>query len=113
MKNPTLYLVMLMWWRQLQQCFFEKGEQDTLRDWNKYRQYYGTGTGFVSGRATLSNINLSTAIEREGLSVQKSQLHSSSLTQTTQLQKTTFVTENPPTPAHPTETVTKLPMNCS
>ena len=60
MKNPTLCLVMLTWLRQLQQCFFEKSEQDTLRDWNKYRQYYGTGTGFVSGRATLSNINMST-----------------------------------------------------
>jgi hypothetical protein len=46
--------------RQLQQCFFEKSEQDTLRDWNKYKQYYGTGTGFISGRPTLSNINMST-----------------------------------------------------
>jgi hypothetical protein len=60
MKNPTLCLVMLMWLRQLQQCFFEKSEQDTLRDWNKYGWYYGTGTGFVSGRATLTNINMST-----------------------------------------------------
>jgi hypothetical protein len=45
---------------QLQQCFFEKSEQDPLRDWNKYRRYYGTGTGFVSGRATSSNINMFT-----------------------------------------------------
>ncbi len=60
MKNPTLCLVMLTWLQQLQQCFFEKSEQDTLRDWNKYRRYYSTGTGFISGRATLSNINMST-----------------------------------------------------
>ncbi len=60
MKNPTLCLVMLTWLRQLQQCFFEKSEQDTLRDWNKYGRYYSTGTGFVSGRATLSNITKST-----------------------------------------------------
>jgi hypothetical protein len=59
MKNPTFCLVMLTWLRQLQQCFFEKSEQDTLRDWNKYGWYYGTGTGFVSRRATLSNINMS------------------------------------------------------
>jgi hypothetical protein len=32
----------------------------TLRDWNKYGQYYSTGTGFISVRATLSNINMST-----------------------------------------------------
>jgi hypothetical protein len=38
----------------------KKSEHDSLRDWNKYRRYYGTGTGFVSGRATLSNINMST-----------------------------------------------------
>jgi hypothetical protein len=60
MKNPTFCLVMLTWLWQLQQCFFEKSEQDTLRDWNKYGRYYGTGTGFVSGRATLSNTNMST-----------------------------------------------------
>ncbi len=60
MKNPTLSLTMLTWLRQLQQCFFEKSEQDTLRDWNKYRRYYSTGTGFVSGRATLSKINMPT-----------------------------------------------------
>jgi hypothetical protein len=46
--------------QQLQQFFFEKSEQDTLRDWNKNGWYYGTGTSFVSGRATLSNINMST-----------------------------------------------------
>ncbi len=59
-KNPALYLVILMWLRQLQQCFFEKSEQNPLRDWNKYGWYYGTGTGFISGRPTLSNINMST-----------------------------------------------------
>ncbi len=134
-KNPTLCLVMLTWLQQLQPCFFEKSEQDPLRDWNKYGRYYGTGTGFISGRSTLSNINMSTVkgethspvtdvsyfkpnkerddavtsleewavrlfepeitdilkvakkivIQREGLSVQKNQLTSSSLTQTTQL----------------------------
>jgi hypothetical protein len=60
MKNPTLCLVMLTWLWQLQQCFFEKSERDILRDWNKYGWYYGTGTGFVSGGATLSNMNMST-----------------------------------------------------
>jgi hypothetical protein len=60
MKNPTLYLVILTRLRQLHHCFFEKSEQDTLRDWNKYGRYYGTGTGFISGRPTLSNINIST-----------------------------------------------------
>jgi hypothetical protein len=60
MKNPTLCLVILMWLRQLQQCFFEKSEQDPLRDWNKYGRYYGTGTVFVSGRAKLSTINMCT-----------------------------------------------------
>jgi hypothetical protein len=51
---------MLTWLRQLQQCIFEKSERDTLRVWNKYGWYYGIGTGFISGRATLSNINMST-----------------------------------------------------
>ncbi len=60
MKNPTLCLVILMWLQQLQQCFFEKSEQDPFRDWNNYGWYYGTGTGFVSGRATLSRINMFT-----------------------------------------------------
>jgi hypothetical protein len=35
MKNPTLCLVMLTWLRKLQQCFFGKSEQNTLRDWIK------------------------------------------------------------------------------
>jgi hypothetical protein len=64
MKNPTLCLVMLMWLRQLQQCVFEKSEQDPLRNWNKYGWYYGTGTVFISGRPMLSNINMST-VKRE------------------------------------------------
>ncbi len=68
-KNPTLYLVMLTWLRQLQQCFFEKSEQDPLRDWNKYGWYYGTGTGFISGRPTLSNINMSTVKSETGTPV--------------------------------------------
>jgi hypothetical protein len=121
------------------------------------------GTGFISGRATLSDINMSTVKceiltpvtdvsyfkpnkERDDVitsledlaagllkpditgilkvakknsntkrrfNLQKSQLTSSSLTQTTQLHVPTFVTKNPPTPACPIETVTKLPMNCS
>jgi hypothetical protein len=29
MKNPTLYLVILTWLRQLQQCFFGKSEHPT------------------------------------------------------------------------------------
>jgi hypothetical protein len=49
-----------MWLRQLQQCSFEKSEQDPARDWNKYGWYYSTGTGFISRRPTLSNINMST-----------------------------------------------------
>ncbi len=60
MENPTLYLVILTWLRQLKQCFFEKSEHEPLRDWNKYGQYYGTGAGFISGRPMLSNINIST-----------------------------------------------------
>jgi hypothetical protein len=60
MKNPTLCLVMLMWLEQLQQCPFEKSEQDPLRDWNKYGWYYGTSNGFISGRPMLSNIVMST-----------------------------------------------------
>jgi hypothetical protein len=60
MKNPTLYLVILMWLWQLQQCFFEKSDLDPARDWSKYRWYYGTGSGFVPERSTLSNINMST-----------------------------------------------------
>ncbi len=60
MTNPTLYLVMLLWLWQPQQCFFEKSEQDPLRDWNKYGRYYSTGTSFISERPTLSNINMST-----------------------------------------------------
>jgi hypothetical protein len=60
MKNRTLYLVILTWLQQLQQCFFEKSEQDPLRDWNKYRWHYSTGTSFISGRPTLSKINMST-----------------------------------------------------
>jgi hypothetical protein len=49
-----------MWLWQLQQCFFKRSEQDLIRDWNKYGRYYGTGTGFVSGRVPLSNINIFT-----------------------------------------------------
>jgi hypothetical protein len=60
LKNPTLCLDILTRLWQLQQCFFENSKQDPLRDWNKYRQYYGTGTGSISGRPTLSNINMST-----------------------------------------------------
>jgi hypothetical protein len=60
MKKPTLCLVMLTWLQQIQQCFFEKSEKDTVRDWNKYKWYYSTGTGFVSKKPTLSNINMST-----------------------------------------------------
>jgi hypothetical protein len=60
MKNPTLCLVILTWLRQLQQCFFEKSNLDPGRDWNKYGCYYGTGSSFISGRSTLSNINMST-----------------------------------------------------
>jgi hypothetical protein len=60
LKNPTLCFVILTWLRQLQQCFFENSEQDPLRDWNKYGCYYGTGTGSISGRPMLSNINMST-----------------------------------------------------
>jgi hypothetical protein len=60
MKNLILYLVILMWLRQLQQCFFEKSDLDPARDWNKYGQYYSTGIDFISGSPMLSNINMST-----------------------------------------------------
>jgi hypothetical protein len=70
MKNPKLCLVVLTWLRQLQQCFFEKSKQVTLRDWNKYGWYYGTGTGFISRRPTLSNINMFTVKVRHVLLLQ-------------------------------------------
>jgi hypothetical protein len=60
MKNPALCLVILTWLWHLQQCFFEKSEQDPLKDWNKYGRYCGTGTGFIAGRPTLSKIDMST-----------------------------------------------------
>jgi hypothetical protein len=36
---------------------------------NKYGQYYGTGTGFILGRATLSNINMSKVKSETGTHV--------------------------------------------
>jgi hypothetical protein len=149
--------------RQLQQCFFENSEQDTLRDRTKYGRYYSTGTGFVSGRATLSNINMSIVKSetctpvtdvfyfkpnKEGDGIVTSleewaaQLLKPDITDILKVAKadsnakrrfkrakkpTNFqltytnytatgndvCDKNPPTPACPTETVTKLPINCS
>ncbi len=62
MENPTLCLVILTWLWQLQQCLFEKSEQGTLRDWDKYGRYDGTGTGFISVKPKFSNINMSAVI---------------------------------------------------
>ncbi len=163
MKNPKLCMVMLTWLWQLKQCIFEKSEQDTLKDWNKYGRYYGTGTGFVSGRATLSNINMSTVksethtpvtdvsyfkpnkerddvltsleewaaqllkpditdilkVEKKDSNTKRKFEHAKKPTKF-QLTDTNYTTtgnnvcdKKPPTPACSTETVTKLPMNCS
>ncbi len=47
LNNTTLYLVLLMWLRQLQQCFLEKTEYKPARDWNKYGQHCGTPSKVV------------------------------------------------------------------
>jgi hypothetical protein len=60
LNNTTLYLVVLTWLRQLQQCFLEKTEYKPARDWNKYGRYCGTLSKVAAGHPTLLNINIST-----------------------------------------------------
>ena len=58
-KNPTLYLVVLTWLRQLQQCFYEYNEVNMAKDWNRHGRYCGTTTKVAQNAPTLSNINMS------------------------------------------------------
>ena len=59
--NPTLYLVVLMRLRQLQQCFFwYNGIQDS-KDWKKYGRFCGTASKFNGNvPILLANIDMST-----------------------------------------------------
>jgi hypothetical protein len=57
--NPTLYLVVLTWLRQLQQCFFRYNDMQDKKDWNKHRRYCGTTSKVHGNTPTLSNINMS------------------------------------------------------
>ncbi len=58
-KHPTLYLVVLTWVRQLQQCFYEYNEVNMAKDWNRHGRYCGTTTKVAQNAPTLSNINMS------------------------------------------------------
>ncbi len=58
-KNPMLYLVVLTWLRQLQQCFYEYNEVNMAKDWNSHGHYCGTTTKVAQNAPTLSNINMS------------------------------------------------------
>ena len=58
--NPTLYLVVLTWICQLQQCFYEITDVNPGRkDWNKHGRYCGVSTKVAQNAPTLSNINMS------------------------------------------------------
>ena len=57
--NPTLYLVVLTWLRQLQQCFFEYTDLHPPKDWNRYGCYCNTPSKVHGNAPTLSNINMS------------------------------------------------------
>jgi hypothetical protein len=57
--NPTLYLVVLTWLRQLQQGFFSYNDHQDNKDWNKYGRHYGTNSKVSGNVPTLSNINMS------------------------------------------------------
>ena len=57
--NPTLYLVVLTWLRQLQQCFYEYNDVNPGKDWNKHGGYCGVSTKVAQNAPTLSNINMS------------------------------------------------------
>ncbi len=57
--NPTLYLVVLTWLRQLQQCFYEYNDVNMAKDWNRHGRYCSTTTRVAQNAPTLSNINMS------------------------------------------------------
>ncbi len=57
--NPTLYLVVLTWLRQLQQCFYEYNDVNHGKDWNTHGRYCGTTAKVAQNAPTLSNINMS------------------------------------------------------
>ena len=57
--NPMLYLVVLTWLRQLQQCFYEYNDVNPGKDWNKHGRYCGVSTKVAQNAPTLSNINMS------------------------------------------------------
>ncbi len=57
--NPTLYLVVLTWIRQRQQCFNEITNVHPGKDWNKHGRYCGISTKVAQNTPTLSNINMS------------------------------------------------------
>ncbi len=57
LNNSSLYLLILIWLRQLQEYFYNfEGGGDSAGDWNKYRTYYGTPTPMKD--APLANINM-------------------------------------------------------
>ena len=58
--NPTLYLVVLIWLHQLQQCFFWYNAMQNNKDWNKYGRYCGTASKVKANGPTLANINKAT-----------------------------------------------------
>jgi hypothetical protein len=60
-KNLMLYLVVLTWLRQLQQCFYEYNEVNMANNWNRHGHgcYCGTTTKVAQNAPTLSNINMS------------------------------------------------------
>ncbi len=58
-KNPTLYLVVLTWLSQLQQCFYEYNDVHKAKDWNRHGRYCGATTKVAHNAPTLSNINMS------------------------------------------------------
>jgi hypothetical protein len=57
--NPMLYLVVLTWLCQLQQCFFHYNDIQDKKDRNKYGRYCGTASKVRGNAPTLSNINMS------------------------------------------------------
>jgi hypothetical protein len=55
-ENPMLYLVVLTWLRQLQQCFYECNDVHKAKDWNRHGRYCGTTNKVAQNAPTLSNI---------------------------------------------------------
>ncbi len=58
-KNPTIYLVVITWLHQLQQCFYEYNDVHKAKGWNRHGRYCGTTTKVAQNAPTLSNINMS------------------------------------------------------